>query len=61
MWGVLIGEILHNLRSALDHLIWQLVILETGAPPTTTKTAFPIFETAAGYKSREARPSSCTA
>jgi hypothetical protein len=54
-WGVLVGEILHNLRSALDHLVWELVILETGEAPkprkpgSTTKTGFPIFETPGGY------------
>jgi hypothetical protein len=25
-WGVMIGEIVHNLRSALDHLAYQLVL-----------------------------------
>lgn len=48
MWGILIGEYVHNLRSALDHIVWQLVILNTGAPPTT-KTQFPIFKTEAGW------------
>jgi hypothetical protein len=51
-WGVQVGEIAHNFRSALDHLIWELVIHETGAPPTVTKTQFPIFETEAGYLKR---------
>jgi hypothetical protein len=32
-WGVLVGDFIHNLRSALDHLVWQLVIHETGNPP----------------------------
>ena len=25
-WGVIVGDIAHNLRSALDHLVWQLVL-----------------------------------
>ena len=25
-WSVILGEILYNLRSALDHLVWQLVV-----------------------------------
>jgi hypothetical protein len=33
--GVIIGDCLHNLRSALDHLAWQLVVLE-GDPSTQT-------------------------
>jgi hypothetical protein len=52
IWSVVIGEVVHNLRSALDHLVWQLVIKETSTVPTTNKTQFPIFETLAGYQSR---------
>ena len=40
-WGVLIGEIAHNLRSALDGLAWQLALLKTTAP--YDRTAFPIY------------------
>ena len=32
MLAVLLGDAVHNLRSALDHLIWQLVLLNTGKP-----------------------------
>lgn len=52
IWGVLIGEFVHNLRSALDHLVWELVIHATGDPPTSKKTQFPIFQTPEGYESR---------
>jgi hypothetical protein len=38
--SVIIGDILHNLRSALDHLVWQLVLFN-GADPTT-RNQFPI-------------------
>lgn len=31
-WGVLIGEICHDLRSALDHLVWSLTELQYQAP-----------------------------
>ena len=40
-WGVSIGEIAHNLRSALDGLIHQLALLETNTPARNTQ--FPIF------------------
>ena len=40
-WGVLIGEIAHNLRSALDGLTWQLALLNTAKP--YGRTAFPIY------------------
>jgi hypothetical protein len=47
-WGVLIGDVAHNLRSALDHLAWQLVLLN-GAEPSW-RTQFPIFVEEAGYR-----------
>ena len=52
IWSVLIGECLHNLRSALDYMIWDLVILETGKHPVVTKSQFPIFLHEAGYNER---------
>ena len=30
--GVLLGDLLHNVRSALDHLVWQLVLLNGETP-----------------------------
>jgi hypothetical protein len=45
MWGIVIGEILHDIRSALDHLIYQLVIYATDtAPGDRSRTQFPIFD-----------------
>ncbi|MGH2500811.1 MAG: hypothetical protein ACRDF0_12090 [Candidatus Limnocylindria bacterium] len=39
--GVLLGDVVHNLRSGLDHLAWQLALIRTPTPRNTT--AFPIF------------------
>ncbi len=39
-WSILIGEVLYQLRSALDHLAWQLVKLDGGTP--TKQTQFPV-------------------
>lgn len=39
--SVIVGDLVHNLRSALDHLAWQLV-LANGKTPTGS-TQFPIF------------------
>jgi hypothetical protein len=39
-WGAIIGEIVHDLRSALDQLVWQLVLLNGGTPDITH--SFPI-------------------
>jgi hypothetical protein len=43
-WSVIVGEFVHNLRSALDHLVWQLVILSGNQPvPGPGGNQFPIF------------------
>jgi hypothetical protein len=40
--ALIIGDVLHNLRSALDHLYYQVVLGCDGTP--TTWTHFPVFE-----------------
>lgn len=40
-WGLIAGDCVHTLRSALDHLAWQLVISNDGHPGPTT--SFPIW------------------
>lgn len=40
--NTLVGEFLHDLRSALDHLAWQLVV-EAGNEPNPEGTHFPIL------------------
>ena len=40
-WSVIVGELAFNLRSALDHLAWQLALLSTNDP--SRQTEFPIF------------------
>jgi hypothetical protein len=34
-WGAIIGDVVHNLRSALDHLVWQLTLANGYTPPAT--------------------------
>jgi hypothetical protein len=49
--GATIGDVVHNLRSALDHLVWQLTIAEGYTPPPNPlpkgsdwrKIGFPIY------------------
>ena len=41
-WSVIVGDILQNLRAALDHLLWQLV-LANGCTPGFGNS-FPIFD-----------------
>jgi hypothetical protein len=53
-WGVMVGDILHNLRSALDHLAWQLY--KTGCARLTSKEegriVFPICRTVDDFRSK---------
>jgi hypothetical protein len=45
---VILGDVLQNLRSALDHLAYGLVTANKGTP--TRQTGFPIFDSAATYE-----------
>lgn len=40
-WGLIIGDLVHNTRSALDHAIEELTIRSIGTP--LEKTEFPVF------------------
>lgn len=46
-WGVLIGDFTHNLRSALDHLVWQLVLVNGENPGRDNQ--FPIVNRGTRY------------
>jgi hypothetical protein len=52
-WGVWIGEIAHNLRSALDGLVYQLAILNGKEPDR--ETGFPIYRSRQDFKGRGKR------
>ena len=41
-FSIIAGDIIHNLRSALDHLVWQLVLRDGQKPSRTNE--FPIYE-----------------
>jgi hypothetical protein len=47
------GDILFNLRAALDHLAWQLAVANGESP--TRHTCFPIFDDVARYKTMDTR------
>jgi len=47
------GDFLQNLRSALDHLMWQLVTLDGGTPGGAT--SFPIFEKPEDFEGKRGR------
>ncbi len=44
------GDVIHNLRSALDHLAWELAKWSTGAPKKPRKCCFPIGWSLDNYK-----------
>ena len=41
--GVILGDLVHNLRSTLDHLVWQAVVRQGDVEPTT-QHQFPICD-----------------
>ncbi|MDQ3963590.1 MAG: hypothetical protein M3277_06735 [Actinomycetota bacterium] len=50
-WGTLVGDCVHNLRSALDQMVWVLTCANGNIPPNPVprgdkwrKIAFPIYE-----------------
>ena len=57
--GVMIGEIVHDLRSALDNLVWQLVILNGQVSPDRGHS-FPLWskEPSEAFADLSRRPSS---
>ena len=50
--AALVGDCVHNLRSALDHLVWRLSEDFGGSNDADTMTQFPIFRTEVGYDTR---------
>lgn len=53
-WSILVGEVLYQLRSSLDHLAWQLVLLDGGTP--NQQTQFPILTKPPTGKKRQPLP-----
>jgi hypothetical protein len=51
--SVIAGEVLQGLRSALDHLAYQLVLVGTGQPGPFPHVYFPIFNSASDYESKK--------
>jgi len=54
-WSLVIGDCLHNIRSALDHLFWALVLLKhpTGSPQGATHAMFPIYRDVNTFKGKK--------
>lgn len=53
-WSLLLGDAIHNLRSALDHLVYAISVHELKAdpPPNERRCAFPIVDAAKDFGSQ---------
>lgn len=49
------GDVIHNLRSALDHLAWELSKWETGEPGDPIRCCFPIGWSPDNYEAMKGR------
>ena len=47
-FAAIIGDVIHNLRTALDYLAWQMVVVNGGIP--SRDTGFPITKDAASFQ-----------
>ena len=48
IWGILVGETVYNLRAALDYLVYELAILDSGQIEEYTQ--FPIEDRQGGWR-----------
>ncbi len=53
--GATIGDCLQNMRSALDHLVWQLAVHSGKKTTPSRQTAFPICDTIEAFRSKGTR------
>lgn len=55
-WALLIGDCIHNARSALDHLFWALVLRRHSGkePPGAFKAGFPVYRDPARFLKKKA-------
>ena len=60
LWSVILGDFLHNVRSALDHLVWQLVLL-AGKQQPGRQHQFPIAMTKESYERPDGLRDRCLA
>lgn len=57
-WSTIIGDCLQNMRSALDHLVWQLALSHTGSSLPANiagNSGFPIFRDRSDFASKSPR------
>jgi hypothetical protein len=56
-WSLIAGDIVHNLRCALDHYIYAIAIYESGQeiPPNERQLMFPICDTSEKFRESDRR------
>jgi hypothetical protein len=47
---LIIGDCIHNVRSALDHLVFQLAILNRAEPEAASSVSFPVYLTSGQFR-----------
>lgn len=52
-WGLLVGDIVHNLRASLDHIAWQLALKKSCTPSFGTE--YPVFKSRDDYFAKNRR------
>lgn len=52
LWGLIVGEIIHNLRSTLDNLAYALSRLKDDPPQNQKKVSFPIYESKDNFQKK---------
>lgn len=60
-WGLMLGDAIHNYRSALDNAVWNLTLVGTNEqmPTKPRKVKFPISMETTGYQSAIAHIDPC--
>jgi hypothetical protein len=53
-WSLIVGDVLHAYRSALDAFAWDLAHLDGMEPPNATQVYFPVSSTESGFNKKVA-------
>ena len=51
-WALILGDALHNLRSAFDNVVWSLATLDGARPKTPTQVTFPMSASRLDWEKR---------
>lgn len=54
-WSTLIGDCVHNLRSALDAAVWEFATIDGGEPKDANSVQFPVVEESAKWPKEAAK------